>query len=256
MKRYRKLVVFIVFSILISNLIFWGYKNYNLILDVIYPVQKGIYSSVYALLEIRDLVIKNNQILDENRKLRQEIIKLKQKLQNLKYLEYENAKLKQLLQYVSSLKIKKFKLARVISFSSNNWENYIIIDAGKENNINIGDLVVSDGYLVGKITETGHFSSKVILVNDLDFKITARTQKTREYVFLEGDGENAILKFVKKGQDIRVGDIVETDIPKGIPIGKIIKVEDYPTEFFKKVKVQPFLKPFRLEYVLVLKVDR
>ncbi len=256
MKPYRKKLLVLFFGISILTLVFLGYRNYNLILDLVYPVQKSIYGVVSTISDVKDLIISNDQILDENKKLRLEVIKLKNQIQNLEYLEYENAKLKQLLKYSSSLNLKNIQLARVISFSPNNWEKYIVIDVGKGKGVNIGDLVVSDGYLVGKITDVGLFSSKVTLVNDIDFKITGRTQKTREYVFLRGIGKNAVLKFVKKNQDIRVGDLVETDNPKGIPIGKIVKVEDYPTEFFKKVEVEPFLKTFKLEYVLVIKGNK
>lgn len=256
MKRYKKQLLILSSIILILTVVILGYKNYSFILNITYPFQKSIYTVFSTFADMKDIFIQNNHILQENKKLRQEIILLKQQVNNLKYVEYENAKLKKLLKYSKSLGLKDIQLARIISFSPNSWEKYIIIDLGEKDKLKVGDLVISNGYLVGKVTDIGKFSSKVTLVNDLDFKIPARTKITREYVFLKGAGKNAILKFVKKNQDIRVGDIIETDSPKGIPIGKVVKVEDYPTEFFKKVEVEPFLKPFTLEYVLVLRLKR
>jgi rod shape-determining protein MreC len=253
MKNYKKILFAGFFIVITVIFIYEGYKNYNIVLDFLYPFQNFISKTLSYVHDLKSSILENKKILEENKKLKEKINQQNLEIQKLKYLEYENAKLKQLLNYSHTLDIKNPQLAKVLTYSINSFEKYIIIDIGKKEGISTGDLVISNGYLVGIITKTGRFSSYVMLVDDPDFKITARTQMTREFVFYSGDIDGGKLDYVKKQQDIRVGDIVETDNPKAIPIGKIISVNDNPTEFFKKVKVLPFVKPLTLEYVLVIK---
>ncbi len=257
MKKYKKRIV--VFSVILVFFLssFFLYRYYQIVMDFLYPVQ----ISFKKLFEEVDFLIagleSKEKLLEENKKLKKNQEVLKYKLKRLQYLKYENQKLKSLLNYSKKLGLKHIQLAVVIGYPSNSWEKYLIIDAGKKNGINVGDLVIADGYLIGKVTKVGDFSSYVTLVNDMNFRISARTRKTREFVLLQGKGDKgAQLKYVKKYQDIRVGDIVETEDIKGIPIGKIVKVENKPEYFFKYVVVKPFVKEYSVEYVIVVKPER
>lgn len=104
----------------------------------------------------------------------------------------------------------------------------------------------------------GPFSSSVLLVSDKNFRIPARTRKTRELVFFQGkDLKSGVLKYVKPQQDIRIGDIIETtdvgkNYPPGIPIGKIKSINYEEGDFFKNVDIKLDINPLSVEYVVVI----
>ncbi len=235
------------------SLIFYFKGYYKYVLDILYPTQKAVYETYKTTKSIFQVLTDIKTLINQNQDLKKQLEELKLVEDRYKTLEYENFKLRNLLKF--SKKYKKYKItgAEVIGYPPDFFVKAVFINVGKKEKVQIGDYVVSDGFLIGKITEVGNFSSKVLLTNDSNFKITARTRKTREIVFYNGKGE---LDFVKPGQDIRVGDIIETSgiegYPKGIPIGKIVSVNYEEGSFFKKVKVKPFVKQFSIEYVIII----
>jgi cell shape-determining protein MreC len=61
-----------------------------------------------------------------------------------------------------------------------------------------------------------------------------------------GEGEDLLLDYINKDQDVQVGDLVSTGgddrnlSPSGIPIGKVVEVSRRPGSTQLQVKVQPF----------------
>lgn len=251
-KRKKIVVGFLIvfFSLLIF---FVFYRNFYLVLDIVYPIQISIKKISDLTIKLENIFIENKKLYEENQRLKQELQKLKLETQTLKAFKIENEKLKKLLKFSKKYKFKRKIVAEVIGYPSESWIKGLIINKGSKDRVKIGDLVITDGYLVGKITKVGYFSSFVLLVNDSNFKITGRTKNTREFVFYKGNGKDGgNLEYIKPNQDIRVGDIVETDNPKGIPIGIIKNVSYQEGDFFKKAEVEAFIKQLNIEYVLIL----
>ena len=198
------------------------------------------------------------ELIDENKDLNKKIEILKTKIIHLKHLEYENKKLKEILKFKENYPQFIIKTGKVIGYSPENWTEFVYINLGKDNNVNKGDLVISNGHLIGIVFDTTSKSSIVMLISNKNFKIPVRTRKTRELAIYQGYNlKYGYLKYVKPAQDIRKGDLIETtDIdnryPPGIPIGIIKNVSYVEGEVFKKVKVEINLNPLNLEYVIVV----
>ncbi len=250
-KKFKVILLSIATGVLIFFLIYRFFLS-----EVLYSLlffqkdlkkkKKDIETNIQAFKEKETLL---NQI-EELKKEHQKYLLLKEQY---KALKYENEKLKALLHY--SQKFKGFTpvLSQVLSYPLNKNQQIITIYGGKGSRISIGDMVIGDGYLVGRVIQVGRHSSQVLLASDANFKITARTRLTGEVVYYDGEGK---LDFVKLDQDIRVGDIIDTfgskDIPKGIPIGKITDVKTQKGALVQQVKIKPFVKPFKLDYLVIL----
>lgn len=252
------LILFLTILILIVSFSFISKLKF-LSLNFLYPFQSGVsfvketFSYNIELLKDKKEIINNEKKLElENQKLKLEIVKYQNEIKNLKMMI-------PILSFINNYQIKDYTLAKVIGFSPDNWNESFFIDKGKSDNVKKGDLVVSNGYLIGIVEIIGNYSSEVMSISNRNFKISARTRKTQEIVFFQGlENRKGILKYVRPEQDIRVGDILETTVvnfgsTEGIPIGIIRKIAPKEGEFFREVEVETFYYPYNLNYVLVVR---
>ncbi len=267
---YTKVFFFLLIPIFVMFILFLGvdakkgtflYTVKTLFLTAIYPIQKlGLYT--YDRIEyVSNLVKDKSKLIKENETLKEEIDFLRFKIVELKNKEIENSELKKLLKFIErnkeALQDFHYITGKVIGVSPDNLFDFVVINLGRKDGVDEGDIVISEGYLAGIVNQVGEFSSSVLLVSNRNFKFTVRLRKTREISFFHGLNENyGILKYVRPEQDIRVGDVVETagfnTVPSGIPIGIVDSVSYVEGNFFKEVKVRLFFKPTKLEYVLVI----
>ncbi len=258
MKKKKQLFFFLGIFFLIAVFLFVP-KAKTYVYDAFSPFLTGLAVLSQKIETTLALLEEKEKILQENKKLKEKLEILKAEVVSLKFLELENHRLREIAKFSNFFEGYDYVSAKIIGYSPDNWSNVVFINAGEKNGIKVGDIVVFNGLLFGMISETGKFTSKVLLISDRNFKITARTRKTREVVFYQGyDPKKGILKLVNPEQDIRVGDIVETasvdgSYPEGIPIGKISSVEYKEGEFFKKVFVSININPYSTEYVVVIK---
>ncbi len=251
--------LFLFFIILVVILYLFVPKFRGLLYDAAYPFLSGLESISEKIENTTQLIKDKYSLIEENRKLKEKLEILKAEIVSLRFLELENQRLREIANFATLFPGYEYISAKIIGYSPDNLSKVVFINAGEKNNISKGDLVVANGNLFGMIFEVGKFSSKVLLISDRNFKITARTRKTKEVVFYQGyDSNRGILKLVMPEQDIRIGDIVETadvdgSYPEGIPIGKISSIEYREGEFFKKVFVSIDIHPYSKKYVVVIK---
>ena len=166
-------------------------------------------------------------IYEENKTLKKEIQKLNNLNFELKYLKTENNLLSSLLsEEVSS----DFKLlsTKVILDNQSPFLKSFIIDKGKNNEIEKGMAVLSNGILIGRVIEASYFSSRVLLLDDLNSKIPVIIEPEGHHAILSGKGDaDPHLEFLPKNHDLVNGNIVYTSgkdgvLFSGIPIGKIL----------------------------------
>jgi len=165
----------------------------------------------------------------------------------LKELEEENNDLRQLL----DLKNKNAYSTAVVNILSRDPvnRNILIVDGGREQNIENGQaVVVSNGIVIGKIIEAGIDSSKVRLLTDNFSKLAVKVGDDRSVSgILTGSlGLVMDLSFIPQEQEIKKDDIVVTadidsKIPPGLVVGKIENVEFSQEELFKNASVVPLV---------------
>jgi rod shape-determining protein MreC len=62
--------------------------------------------------------------------------------------------------------------------------------------------------------------------------------------------------YIEKGQDIRVNDVFITSgigekYPVGIPVGKVVEVNNLPNEPFQIIRLKPIQNINSLDYILI-----
>ena len=62
-------------------------------------------------------------------------------------------------------------MGRIIGRSADNWHKQVIIDKGLNENIMIGDSVLSNRGIVGQIVEANKQTSTIQLISDPSFKL-------------------------------------------------------------------------------------
>jgi len=176
------------------------------------------------------IVIKNHiNVFDNYEKLKVENENLKNNINKSEYLELENNQLRKLIddQITTSLHLVS---ARVLLDKQSPYINSFVINAGINKKIKKGMAVLSGENFIGRIVDVNFFSSRVLLVTDLNSKIPIITDPTASHAILSGRGnKKPTLDYLPEDSKVKDGDKVFTSgkegiFSPGIPIGEA-KVE-------------------------------
>ena len=164
----------------------------------------------------------------ENKTLKEELMKYKNIEFDAEFLRTENKSLKKLLNLVdkSDTYLVESHLARTILDKESPYMNSIIINKGSKSGFKKGMAVLKDDFLIGRIVEVNYFSSRVLLLNDLNSKIPVTLEPNNNQAILEGSGDGFLtLNYLPEEYILGEGNTVFTSgkdgffLP-GIPIGK------------------------------------
>ena len=159
-------------------------------------------------------------------KLKNENEDLKNKIFNSDFLKLENQQLKNLVEETSSLS-QNTLVSRVMLDKESPYLKSLILNYGGNKKIKNGMAVLDGANFIGRIVDVNFFSSRVLLVTDLNSKIPTILEPNGYHAILSGHGEsNATLDYLPKNYKVKDGDKVYTSgkegiFPPGIPIGKI-----------------------------------
>ena len=186
-----------------------------------YPTKT--FSSTYGFFERHiNLYSEYNELIEENNKLKNNISKSD-------FLELENSQLRKLIEEQVSSPTNLVS-ARVMLDKQSPYLNSFVINIGSNKNIKNGMTVLSGKYFIGRIVDVNYFSSRVLLVSDLNSKIPIITEPSGSHAILSGHGKNEpTLEYLPEKNDIQNGDKIYTSGKEGIfnpgtPIGEA-KVE-------------------------------
>ncbi len=195
--------------------------------------------------KISNYKILNKSLEDENKFLKKEFNKV-----NL--LEVENFRLKNLLKLQEVDYVEKLS-ARIIVDGYRNDNDSIYIDIGKNKGLKINDLVFNENGLLGRVSQVGTYSSKVLTIYSSDSVLPGISVNTKLSVFARGDGDRLVLKHLENKFKLEHNEfIISTDaagfFKEGIIIGKIVKT-------LNNVYIQPTAKKSDSIFVNVLIFD-
>jgi rod shape-determining protein MreC len=148
--------------------------------------------------------------------------------------------------------------ADIISQDPTNYKQYLTINKGSNSGIQKGQVVVSGGLVVGRITETTPGTAKVYLITDFNSAVPALDQATRATGLVRGDrGFGLKLEMVPQTDQLKEGDVLITsgfggDYPKGLVIGTVGEVKQRAADVFQSAAVNPAVDFRKLEEVFVI----
>ena len=232
-KQKFSLFALVVLSIVLISIETIEAKPFNyfrsFIKDTIYRGSLVVSAPFKIFDSFADYIDKHLNLYSNYDELKKENNKLKNNISESDFLEFENAQLRKLIEeQVSSS--SDLLSARVMIDKQSPYINSFIINIGSNKNIKNGMAVLDGKNFVGRIVDVNFFSSRVLLVSDLNSKIPVIIEPSGHHAILSGHGTNKpILEYLPENYTIQDGDKVYTSgkegiFSPGIPVGKI-KIE-------------------------------
>ncbi|NDB82823.1 MAG: rod shape-determining protein MreC [Alphaproteobacteria bacterium] len=119
--------------------------------------------------------------------------------------------------------------ARVIFSSINENKNYAIITGGKSANIKVGDIMLSNKALAGRVIATGENYTKVLLVTTSNSRVPVISASKDMRAIIAGDADlGAVLIYPQGSELCKKNDILYTSgeglmYPRGIAVATMHK---------------------------------
>lgn len=147
------------------------------------PTQSKIYSFGQRILNIKNVIFHQDNIVEENQKLKEENMQLRLDSLRTDKIEEENERLLKLLEMKESKAYRDvIKFTRVIFSDANDINNRLYIDLGEKDGIRVGMIAVYGDYLVGKVSKTFDTYSVVDLISNPNSMVSSRLIKEVEKV--------------------------------------------------------------------------
>ena len=190
-------------------------------------------------------------VREENLILKQEKDRLLQWQAAARKLEIENKNLRGLLNFPVE-PAAGFITARAIADTGGAFANSVVINAGNKSGIRKGQATITGEGLVGRVTDVGARSSRVLLITDLNSRIPVVLQSSQARAILAGDNTHRPkLIHLSPGASISQGDRIVTSghggaFPPGLPVGLVASVNE------KGINIEPFVQRSRVTYLRIL----
>jgi rod shape-determining protein MreC len=205
-------------------------------------------------------------VKSENEKLKTQVNELRQKVLLGEAARAQNTQLRRQLKFVDSPLFPSDYTAvntRIIGWR-NEFDERVVIAAGRNNGIHQETPIVTSYGLVGSVTQVSGSAALVTLLTDESSAVQARDQDTGALgIVRHGEGEGSlIVDRVTKDKQVSEGDVIVTAgtrskqypslFPANIPIGYVISVGQSDTAPFKQIQIQPFVDFSSLDSVTAL----
>jgi rod shape-determining protein MreC len=205
---------------------------------------------------------------DENKELKQEVEGLRSRLADAETSLRDARELRAINELHSENYFPRSTspvTARVIARSPTVWYSTVKIDKGTGDGVRVNQPVIAGGGLVGKVIGVTGGTAEVRLITDGQSGVSAQvfpqgvTGVVRPQV---GDPKDLLLEHVESDRRVTQGTFVITSgftsskteslFPRGIPIGRVSKVDLDELETYQRVHVTPFADLRRIDLVQVL----
>lgn len=170
----------------------------------------------------------------------------------------ENARLRRLLVLKDRLPLATVA-GEVIGREAGGWVRSLTINRGRGDGIAQQTPVIVPNGLVGRVVQVHRGAAVVQLLNDPASTVGAVVQRTRTAGLVEGDAGGAVrFKFMARdGATVAPGDLVVTSglgtlFPKGLPVGRVVRIEDKGSALFHFAVLAPVVDFSRVEEVLLV----
>lgn len=196
----------------------------------------------------------------ENEELKKKNSELEQSLRELEILKAENATLKEYVNLTDKYTEFTTFPAYVIQTDISNYSKVIIINAGKNDGIDVNMTVIADKGLVGHVISVTDDTAKVQTIVDSSNTVSSTISTTRDSIIARGiiDSSNELkATYIPTEAKVLEGDTIETSgiggiYPKGIHIGTIKEVVNTKNITDRYAVIETAVDFSKLETVLVI----
>ncbi|UVK78957.1 MAG: cell shape determining protein MreC [Sodalis sp. Ffu] len=208
---------------------------------------------------VSQILKSREQLMLENRVLRQELLLKNSELLRLSQYKQENARMRELLGSPLRQDEKKM-VTQVISTSTDPYSDQVVIDKGTDNGVYVGQPVISDKGVVGQVIATNKLTSRVLLLCDASHALPIQVLRNDIRVIMVGNGcrKDLQLKHLPNNIDIRVGDVLVTSglggrFPEGYPVAVVSSVKVDTQRAYTVIQARQTAGLSHLRYMLLLR---
>ncbi len=190
-------------------------------------------------------------LYQENQRLREENARLLQWQEVARRMVTENGQLRGLLKFPEDNPVT-FVTARVVAESGGAFARNLLVNAGARDQVARGQVALAGEGLVGRVSEVGTRSARVLLLTDLNSRIPVVIDGSRERAVLAGDNSSRPqLTYLSSKAEVKIGDRIVTSgrgglFPSDLPIGQVVSVEG------SVVRVELYVDLGRLDFIRII----
>jgi len=221
------------------------------IADIFAPVLTAVSQPVETVSDTFSALRELTDLRDQVSTLRAENERLLKWEAIARRMEAENKAFRSMLNFVPEQPFRYIS-ARVIADSSGPFVRSMVLDAGTVDGIRKGQAAISGEGLVGRVSEVGERTARILLVTDLNSRIPVRLEASRDRGILAGDNTDLPkLVFLPPTARVVPGERIVTSgdggvFPPGLAVGVVSLAES------NEIRVQPLVSWNRLEYVRII----
>ena len=225
------------------------------------PLQIAAQGTVNWITDLRENYDTLAGFREENERLRARVQSLEIERQKLLEAQATNDRLKQLLDFRDQLPGKAIT-ASIIANSASSWFKSCLLDKGSADGVRKGMAVITPLGVAGQVVAVTPRTAKVLLLTDPNSGVDVLVQRTRARGIVSGSlGNGTVLKYVKRSEDVQVGDRLITAgtdgvFPKGMLVGTVIRASQPLLGLFQSIELLPAVQSARVEDVLVVAAER
>jgi rod shape-determining protein MreC len=170
----------------------------------------------------------------------------------------ENRRFRKLLGF-KERNLFQFIPAEIVGRGTGSMPGSVYLNIGSEDGCRKNMVLVNDRGLVGKIVSVGQLTSIGQLISDPNFRVSAKTQRSRVLGIVKWHhGNICLLEGVSQRTDVQIGDLVVTSgysqiYPAGIAIGRIFQILPDKEGLFLRILLKTEVDLDKIEEVFVLK---
>lgn len=231
---------------------------------IAYPFRELARLTGSALKGFTEYFTEYDKLKEENERLKDALAEAEGKLDDAAIAEAENKWLRQFLVFATENPDYALIDAATIARDSGDLITYFTLNKGSDHGVSAGMPVISDGGLVGYVSEVGVNYSKVRSIICDDTSAGAFCPRSAAYGSIQGNYSflsDGLCRFVCPDgtADVKVGDTIVTSgrgsvYPFGLPIGKVTRVEinEYTRQLI--AYVEPYHSFDGMDRVMVISV--
>lgn len=227
--------------------------------DIVSPLQQVVNWPVDVIDWIDSSITTHQHLLAENASLRVQQVLLNARLEKYISLQKENNQLRSLLDSSPKINTSKIMVAQVLAVASAPFIKQAVINRGSNDGIFIGQAVIDATGVVGQVVKVSHFTSRVMLLTDLQSSIPVEDVRTNMRGILSGTTsfDQLQLLHIPNTADVKAGDqLVSSGLglryPIGYPVGVVSSVTRDPSEPFMTITVTPAAQLSKTRLVLLI----
>ena len=219
-------------------------KSTFLITPIIYILNlpKNINESLKILFETK------NQLFKKNQELENKIVDLSIENQKLILIQAENKHLRKSIEISNRLGMRSIN-AEIILPRINNGKEIIIINKGLNDGVKMGQPVINNLGLIGQVIFSGKSFSEIIPITSKKNIVPAIFEKSTDNIIIRGNGDKYLeVTLFPSYREAKIGSVIMTSgidslYPKGIKIGRVIKITPQVNNQFNHLLIAPYSSP-------------